>query len=72
MECIAITRAAFENLSKILTSSNLNIKLNLRIAQCYIWPILLYGTETWILTKTTLNKLEAFEMWLYRKMLRAS
>jgi len=34
--------------------------------------IILYGAEAWTLTKVTLNKLDAFKLWLYRKILRIS
>ena len=68
---IGIARSAFESMAKILTSRN-SIELRSRIAKCYIWSTLLYGAETWTLTKVTSDKLEAFEMWLYRRMLRIS
>ena len=57
---------------KILTPRNISIELRSRIAKCYIWSTLLYGAETWTLTKVTSDKLEAFETWLYRRMLRIS
>ena len=69
---MGIARTAFESMAKILTSRNISIELRSRIAKCYIWSTLLYGAETWTLTKVTSNKLEAFEMWLYRRMLRIS
>ena len=59
---IGIARTAFESMSKILTSRNISIEWRLRIAKCYIWSTLLYGAETWTLTKVTSHKLEAFEI----------
>ena len=53
---IGIARSAF--------IKNISIELRSRIAKCYIWSTLLYGAETWTLTKVTSDKLEAFEMWL--------
>ena len=67
-----IARTAFESMAKILTSRNISIELRSRIAKCYIWSTLLSGAETWTQTKVTSDKLEAFEMWLYRRMLRIS
>ena len=64
-------RNAFMKWKSCLTDKSLNHKLRLRTLKCYIWPILLYGVETWTLTTTT-KKLQAFEMWLYRRMLRIS
>ena len=69
---IGIARTAFESMTKILISRNISIELRSRIAKCYIWSTLLYEAETWTLTKVTSDKLEAFEMWLYRRMLRIS
>ena len=69
---IGIARTAFESIAKILTSGNISIDLRSRIVKCYIWSTLVYGAETWTLTKVTSDKLEAFEMWLYRRMLRIS
>ena len=69
---IEIARTAFESMAKILTSRNIGIELRSCIAKCYIWSTRLYGVETWTLTKVTSDKLEAFEMWLYRRMLRIS
>ena len=69
---IEIARTAFESMAKTLTSRNISIELRSRIAKCYIWSTLLYGAETWTLTKVTFDKLEAFEMWLYGRMLRIS
>ena len=51
---------------------HISIELRSLIANCYIWSTLLYGAETWTPTKVTSDKLEAFEMWLYRRMLRIS
>ena len=59
---IGIARTAFESMAKILISRNSSIELRSRIAKCYIWSTLLYGAETWTLTKVTSDKLEAFEM----------
>ena len=69
---IGIAGTAFESIAKILTSRNISIELRSHIANYYVWSTLLYGAETWTLTKVTSDKLEAFEMWLYRRMLRIS
>ena len=38
--------------------------------KCYIWSTFLYGAETWTLNQDLKNKIEAFEMWCYRRMLK--
>lgn len=69
---IEIARASFNNMKKILCCRQLNIKLRVRLLLCYIWPIVMYGCETWTLNEDTTRRLRAFEMWCYRRMLRIS
>ncbi|CAG9837495.1 unnamed protein product [Diabrotica balteata] len=57
---------------KLLISKDLSLPLKLRIVKCYIFPILLYSVEAWTLTETLTRKLEAFEMWVYRRILHIS
>ena len=38
--------------------------------KAYVLSVLLYGVEGWTLRISMINKIEAFEMWLYRRMLR--
>lgn len=69
---IAIAKDAFNNMAIILTSRNLKLETKKRLVKCYIWSTLLYGSETWTLTKVMMTKIEAFEMWIYRRMLKIS
>jgi len=61
-------RDAFIKISKLFKSHNHKVKL----LRCYVFSILYYGMQSWTLTEATQKKLEAFEMWLYRKILRIS
>ena len=65
---IAIAKSRFEAMSKLFTSKQLSIDLRLRMLNCYIYSVLLYGCETWTINKTMQNKLEACEMWFLRRM----
>lgn len=65
-------RAVFHRMKKVLCSRNINLELKLRLTRCYIFSTLLYGAESWTLTETLLKKLQAFEMWVYRRLLRIS
>ena len=37
-----------------------------------IWSVMLYGSETWTMRKEDIRRLEAFEMWIWRRMERIS
>ena len=53
-----------------LCSRDLSFILRWRMAKCYVASVLLYGAETWTLKTASINRLEAFEMWMIRRMLR--
>ena len=42
--------------------------LKKRMMKCLVWPVALYGCESWILRKVKIERLKAFEMWLWRRM----
>nr|CAH7731963.1 unnamed protein product [Callosobruchus chinensis] len=65
-------RSTFLKLKKFLTNRNLNFKLRYRIVECYVWSVLLYGAEAWTLKAPAINRIEAFEMWTLRRMLKIS
>lgn len=67
---IETARNNFFKFKSVLTSRDIKLKLRLRYAKCYVWSVLLYGAETWTLKSSSVNKIEAFEMWMYRRMLR--
>ena len=51
-----------------MTSNNISLKLRLRLVKCYILLVLTYNCETWTFNKNTEKRIEAFEMWLYRRL----
>ena len=69
---IAIAKESFERLSKILKCRTMSIDTRLRVLNCYVLPILMYGCESWIITPELEKKLKATEMWMLRRMLRIS
>lgn len=63
-------RSAFMKFNKVFTSTDFDLNLRIRFIKSYVWSVLLYGVESWTLKVNTMTKLEAFEMWLYRRMLK--
>lgn len=64
---IAVAKAAYTGLNKLLTGK-LSKSLKKRIVKAVVWSTLLYGSETWTLRKEEKNRIEAFEMWVWRRM----
>ena len=67
-----IARNIITNMRTLLSCRDINQKTRLREMKCYIWPTLFYGAETWTITKSLLSRLDAFEMWIYRRVLKTS
>ena len=63
---IEIARNAFNNMKSVLSSRNISLNTRMRLTKCYVWSTLLYGAETWTITKTLTKRIDAFEMWTYR------
>jgi exonuclease III len=68
---IGIAKEAFTRMKRILCGS-LELELRKRLGKCFVWSVLLYGAETWTLREYERKKLEAFEMWMWRRMLKIS
>ncbi|CAG9838667.1 unnamed protein product [Diabrotica balteata] len=65
-------RAAFRRMSKVLCKRDLKLALRIRLLRCYVFSVLLYGVEFWTVNKIDLNRLEAFKMWCYKRILKVS
>ena len=64
---IAMGKRSF-NKRKILPIKNFNRELEKRIVKTTVWSVTLYACETWTLKQNNSKKLQAFEMWLWRKI----
>ena len=51
---------------KELVTKGLRMTLKKRMVKVLVWPVVLYGCETWTLLQDEINRLEALEVWLWR------
>ena len=58
------------NMKDTLTSRRLRLETKKRLVRCYILSTFLYSSKTWTISKEAWTKIEGFEMWIYRKILR--
>lgn len=65
-------RSTFVRMKNIFTGRNISLLLKIRLIRCYIFTVLLYGVEAWTMTEQLMKKISAFEMWVYRRVLRIS
>lgn len=69
---IAKARSAFIRMGTVFRGRDLPLKTKSRLLECYVFSVLLYGVEEWTLPQSSMKRLEAFEMWCYRRILRIS
>ena len=72
MRRVAIAKRASGDLHSIWRNRELPIPLKRKLVQSMIWPIMSYGSGTWIYLKLVQNMINVFERWCYRIMLRIS
>ena len=65
-------RITFNNMKNLFKRSELSPSLRMRMIRCYIFSVLLYGCKSWTLDPSSEERIDAFEMHLYRRMLRLS
>ena len=66
---IAMAKEAF-NRKRIIFCRPLVKELRKRLVKCFVWSVALYGAKTWTLRRNEQKRLEAFEMWIWRRMER--
>lgn len=69
---MAMTRSAMDKLKKIWRNRNITKATKVRLVKSLVFPIFLYAAETWTLRQTETHKIDALEMWCWRKMLGVS
>ena len=58
------------NLDSILTSRDITLPTKVHLVKAMVFPVVLYGCERWTLKKAEHQKLDAFELWCWRRLLR--
>ena len=69
---IARAKKATMELDTIWKDRGIRKELKMKLVKALIWPVITYGAEGWTLKKEDERRLEAAEMWGYRRMLRIS
>src|SRR6201993_4231266 len=68
---IAMAREAFSKRKELLTR-RISKDTRKRMMKTLVWPVALYGCESWTLTKEATDRLNALEMWIWRRIERVS
>ena len=69
---IALGRVAMNGLRPIMKDRGVLVKTKMRLVNVLVFPVVLYGSESWTMTKADRRRVDAFEMWCWRRVLRIS
>ena len=69
---LLLGRKAMTNLHSILKSRDITLPTKVHIVKAMIFPVVIYGCESWTIKKTDRPRIDAFELWCWRRLLRVS
>ena len=58
------------NLDSILKSRDITLPTKVRLAMAVVFPVVIYGCESWTIKKAEHERIDAFELWCWRRLLR--
>ena len=63
-------RKAMTNLDSIFKSRNITLPTKVRLVKAMVFPVVMYGCESWTVKKAECQRIDAFELWCWRRLLR--
>ena len=58
------------NLDSILKSRNITLSTKVHLVKVMVFPVVMYGCESWSIKKAEHRRIDAFELWCWRRLLR--
>ena len=67
---LLLGRKLMTNLDSILKSRNITLSTKVRLVKAMVFPVVMYGCESWAIKKAECQRIDAFELWCWRRLLR--
>ena len=58
------------NLDSILKSGGITLPTKIHVVKAMVFPVVMYGCESWTIKKAECQRIDAFELWCWRRLLR--
>ena len=68
--CLLLRRKVTTNLDSIFKSRDITLLTKVRLVKAMVFPVVMYGCESWTVKKAELQRIDAFELWCWRRLLR--
>ena len=69
---LLLGRKVMTNLDSILQSRDITLPTKVHLVKAMVFPVVMYGCESWIIKKAESKRIDAFEVWCWRRLLRVS
>ena len=67
---LLLGRKVMTNLDSILKSRNITLPTKVHLVKAIVFPVVMYGYECWTVKKAECQRIDAFELWCWRRLLR--
>ena len=67
---LLLGRKAMTNLDSILKSSDITLPTKICLVKAMVFPVVMYGCECWTVKKAEHQRIDAFELWCWRRLMR--
>ena len=67
---ILLGRKVMNNLDNILKSRDITFPTKVHLVKAMVFPVAMYGYESWTIKKAECRRIDAFELWYWRRLLR--
>ena len=68
--CLLLGREAMINLDSILKSKDITLPAKVHLVKAMVFPVVMYGCEIWTVKKAERQRIDAFKLWCWRRLLR--
>jgi len=68
--CLFLGRKAMTNLDSKLKSRDITLPTKVHLVKAMVFPVVMYGCDSWTVKKAEPRRIEAFELWCWRRLLR--
>ena len=70
IRCLLLRRKVMTNLDSIFKSRDITLPTKVHLVKAVVFPVVMYGCESWIIKKAECQRIDAFELWCWRRLLR--
>ena len=68
--CLLLGKKVMTNLDSILPSRGITLPTEVNLVKAMVFPVVMYGCESWTIKKAEFQRIDAFELWYGRRLLR--